>query len=82
MSTVLTDEQATQNLSANIQKLLADRKMSQAELARATGESEMNISRYVRGSNVPGVGALARLAEVFGVPTDFLLRDKISRKVG
>lgn len=79
---MLTDEQAVKNLSTNLRRLLADRGMSQAELARTIGESEMNVSRYVRGANVPGVGTLARLSEAFGVPADYLLSNKIAKKVG
>jgi len=82
MSIVITDEQAVKNLSRNLKQLLEDREISQADLARTTGDSEMNVSRYVRGAVMPGVGALARLAEALHVPTDHLLADKISRKVG
>ena len=82
MSTVLTDAKAMENLSSNLRRLLADRSMSQAELARITGDGEMNISRYVRGVVMPGAGALARLAEALSVPTDRLLSGKISQKAG
>jgi transcriptional regulator with XRE-family HTH domain len=82
MSTVITDEQAIKNLSQNLRRMLADREMSQAELARETGDSEMNVSRYVRGAVMPGAGALARLAEALHVPTDHLLSDRVSKKVG
>lgn len=79
---MLTDEQAIKNLSQNLKRMLADRAMSQAELARETGDSEMNVSRYVRGAVMPGAGALARLAEALHVPTDHLLSGKMSQKVG
>lgn len=79
---MITDEQAISNLSSNLRRLLADRGMSQAELARITGDGEMNVSRYVRGSVMPGAGALARLADALGVPTDRLLSGNISQKAG
>ena len=79
---MITDEQAIKNLSGNLRKLLEDRRMSQADLARETGDSEMNVSRYVRGAVMPGAGALARLAEALQVPTDHLLAGRVSRKVG
>lgn len=78
MSTVITDEQALDNLSRNLKQTLADREMSQADLARITGDGEMNISRYVRGIQMPGAGVLARLAEALDVTADELL---LSRKL-
>lgn len=76
MSTVLTDKQTLRNLSRNLRSLLESREMSQADLARASGEVEMQISRYVRGIQMPGAGVLSRLADALDVRADDLIREK------
>ena len=73
MSTVMTDEQTIKNIAENVARLLEEKGMSQAELARATKESEMNISRLVRGTNMPGAAMLSRVADALGVSVDYLI---------
>ena len=75
MSIVITSEKATHNVGRNIARILQDRGMSQAELARRSGESQMNISRIIRGQNEPLVSTVARIAEALDVLVDVLLRD-------
>jgi transcriptional regulator with XRE-family HTH domain len=80
---VIPDAAAKQNLSSNIQRLLADRGMTQKQLAEATGETEMTISRVVRGLHLPSVGIVARIAEAFDVSIDRIVArppGKISAK--
>ena len=74
MSTVITDREATATLSANVRRLLAARGMSMRDLAAATGETPMQISRIARGHHVPNFGTVARIAECFDVSIDALLR--------
>ena len=70
---MLTDKQALKNLASNLGRLLGDHGWKQADLARATSESEMQISRYVRGVQMPGAAVLARMAEALDASTDNLL---------
>lgn len=70
---MISDQEAADNLAANVQRLLDKRGLSQADLARLTGESENNISRMVRGLNAVRIGILARIAEAFDVSSDRLL---------
>lgn len=53
---------------------LDDRKVSQAELARATGITEGNISMMLKDQRGIGKNARAAFAQFFGVePTDFVV---------
>jgi len=70
---VLTDEDAKRNLTANLTRLMVQRQINQADLARLTGEPIMTISRVCRGQNVPRATVLARLAEALDVSIDRLL---------
>ena len=92
MSTVITKSQARKNLSANLQKLLRERKLKQAAIVRAirSPDEEMQtvrqrVYRYVHGlSDVVG-DDLANIAEFFGVSADLLLSSrsqKNSRRAG
>lgn len=73
MNTVLTDNEAKAVISANVKRLLGERNMSQAELARATEEDTAKISQMIHGKKLPSAGFLARIAEAFGVAADDLL---------
>ena len=73
MSTVLSDSEARRNISSNILRLLKERGISQAELARRAKEPAMNVSRVVKRINTPNAAMLARLAEVLEVSVDYLL---------
>lgn len=75
MSIVITSERATNNVGRNVERILRERGISQAELARRSGESEMNISRIIRGKNEPLIGMVARIAEALDVLVDVLLRE-------
>ena len=72
---MITDKDALRNIAANVERLLADQEppWSQADLARASGENEMKISRLIRGQQMPGAGSLARIAEALAVPLSTLL---------
>ena len=66
---------AKRNISANIQRLLTQSKMSQSDLARETGDNRVYISRVARGISEPTSSGLARIAEALQVITDELLQD-------
>ena len=82
MSTVITDDDARKYVAENVKQLLADRKMNQSDLARATGDTFMAISRVVRAQHVAGYGVVCRIAEALGVKADDLSKPpkKTSRK--
>jgi transcriptional regulator with XRE-family HTH domain len=73
MSTVLTNDEAKEYLAAHLQRLLEEKGVSQAALARAIDVTPMTISHYLAATVMAGSGPLARMAEFFGVSTDYLV---------
>ncbi len=68
-------------LSGQIRKLRAERRWSQNDLARRLGTNDAAaISRYENGKMTPTVEVVVRLAEIFGVSTDYLLIDGAPRR--
>jgi len=63
------------NLSEKILKLRTARNMSQGDLAEALDVSRQSVSKWETGQSVPDVDKLVRLADLFGVTTDYLLRE-------
>jgi transcriptional regulator with XRE-family HTH domain len=83
MATVVTNEDARINIAENLQRLLSALGWKQADLARATGESEMTISHMVRGARLPSAALLARVAEALQTSSEHLLtphREKLPEK--
>jgi transcriptional regulator with XRE-family HTH domain len=84
MSTVLSDSEVRANIAANLRRILDSRGLTQADLARLSGESEMNISRVIRGESTAGTGIMARIAEALDVSLDRLVfppSAEISKKI-
>lgn len=73
MSTVLTDSEIRANIAGNLRRILASRGLSQAQLAELSGESEMNISRVIRGETMAGTCIIAHIAEGLDVSIDRLV---------
>ena len=60
------------------EKLVLQRKrqgLSQEELAARIGVSRQAVSRWELGSTMPDAPNLVKLADLFGVTTDYLLRE-------
>lgn len=68
-----TNQDVAINVAINIKRLLQDRSMTQADLSRRTRESEMTISRAVKGDSIIGIGIMTRIAEAFDVSIDRLV---------
>ena len=60
-------------LGMRIALLRAEKGWSQAELARRIGVSASAVGMYEQGRREPSLGLLVRLAQEFGVTTDYLL---------
>ncbi len=56
-----------------IRDLREDRDLRQSDVADATGIDQKTISNYETGKTNPDSFAIIRLAEFFGVSTDYLL---------
>lgn len=74
MSIVIKDETAKTKLSANLVKAMERTGITQAELARRTGESNARLMYYRRGMKLPSLAVASRIAEALGCTVDDLLK--------
>lgn len=63
-------------LSEKIVKLRTGRGMSQGDLAEALEVSRQSVSKWETGQSVPDLDRIIRLADLFGVSVDELVRDQ------
>ena len=50
---------------------------SQEELAEKMGVSRQSISKWEGAQSIPDMNRLLKLSQIFGVSTDFLLKDEL-----
>ncbi len=60
-------------LDEMIRKLRLERGMKQEELGRRVCASKQSVSNWENGNIMPSIDLLVRLADFFGVTTDYLL---------
>lgn len=70
----------TKTLGATIAELRKQKGMTQAELADIMGVTDKAVSKWERDISCPDIASVPRLAEVFGVSADELLRVKTGEK--
>ena len=70
-----------ENFSHRLTVLLDEANMSQTELAKKIGISNVTICRYLTGERAPRIDVLTRIASVFGISVDFLLGISNNRNV-
>lgn len=68
-------------LGENIRRLRQERGLRQEELGHRVGASKQSVSNWENGNIVPSVDLLLRLADFFGVSTDYLLGREGQRKL-
>lgn len=64
------------SLGSRIRKLRTNKKMTQEELGKVLGVSKVSVSGYENDTRQPDNAALVKIAEYFGVSTDYLLGNK------
>lgn len=64
-------------LADNIKKLRTDANMTQAKLADMVGVTRATVTQWETGWSQPRMGAVEKLAEVFGVPMSTIVSDGI-----
>lgn len=57
-----------------LKKLRAENKLSQEQLAEKLGLSRQSISKWEQGASTPDIENFAKLAEIYGVSVDSLLK--------
>jgi len=62
--------------SEKIFELRKSRGWSQEELAERLGVTRQSVSKWEGGDSVPDVDKIVDLSELFGVSTDYLLKDR------
>lgn len=60
-------------LGENIRRLRQERGLNQEELGHRVGASKQSVSNWENGNIAPSIDLLIRLADFFGVSTDYLL---------
>lgn len=60
-------------LGKRILKLLNEKNITQKELARMVGTTEVSIGRYVNGKRDPSASMLSEIASALNVSADYLL---------
>lgn len=75
MQQEITDDDLRGRLAANVRRLIAERGSSQAELADASGQTRIQISRVCRGEYLPGSGSVLRIASALGVSVEDLFAE-------
>ena len=71
----MDSEKLKSQLGANIAMFRKEYSLTQAQLAEKLNFSDKAVSKWERGESMPDVPTLARLAQLFGVSVDTLLRD-------
>lgn len=64
-------------------KIMEERKRngwSQEEFAEQLGVSRQSVSKWESAQSVPDLNRILQMAEIFGVSTDYLLKDEMERK--
>lgn len=60
-------------LGKRILRLINEQNLTQKELARRVGTTEVSIGRYINGKREPNATVLGDIARVLDVTTDYLL---------
>ena len=68
-------EDLKRNIAKNIAFLRTSEHMTQAELAERLNYSDKAISKWERAESIPDIYILKRLADMFGVTVDWLIKD-------
>ena len=66
-------------------KIIEERKrigLSQEELAEKLNVSRQSVSKWEGAQSIPDINRIIMLAEIFGVTTDYLLKDDAVRDAG
>lgn len=63
-------------IAKNISELRLQNSMTQIELAQKLNYSDKAVSKWERGESIPDIGVLTEIADLFGVPLDYLVREE------
>ena len=58
----------------NLKKLMIERKMTAADIARKTGMTQAALSRYINGKRTPNINSVIKIAKALNVPIELLMK--------
>ena len=64
------------DLGGTIYRLRTEHNLSQGDLAEALGVSRQSVSKWETGQSVPDLDKIIRLADLFGITVDELVREE------
>ncbi len=64
------------NISEKIASLRKEKNLSQEALAEALGVSRQSVSKWESGSAIPDTDKIVAMSELFGVSTDYLIKNE------
>jgi transcriptional regulator with XRE-family HTH domain len=67
------DRRLVEVMSANVRFYMEQKRISQNELSRRSGENRLTIHRMMHGKVAPTIGTFFRIASALGVTTNDLL---------
>ena len=67
-------------LAEKIMKLRKQNGWSQEELAMKLNISRQSVSKWESGTSIPDLDKILKLSQIFGVSTDYLLKDEIEEE--
>ena len=74
----MDEQEIRKNFGENLLKLRKYNKMSQQELAEKLSYSDKAISKWELGDNIPDIFTLQKIAELFNVTVDELVKPNVS----
>lgn len=75
MEAMLDNDTVKQRLADNIRHFMMLRHLTQRDLAKKAGETDMFLSHVLRMERLPNVASISRIAESLDVSVDQLLAD-------
>ena len=79
---MIVDEVTNMILAEKIMKLRKQKGWSQEELALRLNVSRQSVSKWESMTSLPDLDKIIKLSELFGVSTDYLLKDEIEEEPG
>lgn len=58
----------------NLKKLMIEREMTAADIARKTGMTQATLSRYINGKRIPNLNSVIKIAKALNVPIELLMK--------
>lgn len=58
----------------NLKKLMIEREMTAADIARKTGMTQASLSRYINGKRIPKINSVIKIAKALNVPIELLVK--------